>query len=417
MLESKTIFEKVLEDKEQTLRLHYNQLLESAQVGDKPFDKEFYETGPLPRAIDQATNIVIVLGDHLGDSTLELPVITSMDKYLKLNSLQGKKITAISSHRDLFDSLKTIYPELDLLDKAESFHPNPEDRLFCFNLNRKFHDYRTLGMNAIDEQNSMKVFRHDCQDWIKEVIPIQPGGVKKYELLPQRIMRNMEILFGQKLYKDIKDIREFIPKEDSFEDQKEKLIKKFDLDKNKPLITIVPGSTVKGKEYKPEGWASVIDIVCESRPDMQIFFVDDPNEEKRILYGDMIDRLKKDKAYAIQRGSVALSEMNTLMHMTRVSVTPDTGLGHYSSMCGTPNVILSLSNALFWSGPNSVRVIHRYGGTMIRNHALVDLSPKDNVDSFEYGEPDNKRGASDIPPEQVAARILKVLERLPTETV
>jgi len=57
MQESKTIFEKVLEDKEQVLRLNYNRLLESAQVGDKPFNKEFYEVAPLPRAMDQATNI------------------------------------------------------------------------------------------------------------------------------------------------------------------------------------------------------------------------------------------------------------------------------------------------------------------------------------------------------------------------
>ena len=41
MLESKTIFGKVLEDKEQVQRLRYNRLLESAKVGDKPFDKKF----------------------------------------------------------------------------------------------------------------------------------------------------------------------------------------------------------------------------------------------------------------------------------------------------------------------------------------------------------------------------------------
>ncbi|KKQ18784.1 MAG: hypothetical protein US33_C0045G0003 [Parcubacteria group bacterium GW2011_GWC1_36_9] len=104
MLESKTtIFEKVLENKERDLRLRYNQLLESAQVGDRPFNKEFYQTAPLPRALDQATNIVIVLGDHLGDATLSLPVITSLDRYFKLNSLGGKKMTMISTNRDLYN--------------------------------------------------------------------------------------------------------------------------------------------------------------------------------------------------------------------------------------------------------------------------------------------------------------------------
>ena len=101
------------------------------------------------------------------------------------------------------------------------------------------------------------------------------------------------------------------------------------------------------------------------------------------------------------------------MHMSRLSVTPDTGLGHYSSMCGTPNVMFSLSNSVFWSGPNTFRVIHPYGRTMIRNHALVDLSPKDNKDnkdSFYYGEPGDKRVASDIPPEQVAARVLQIIQ-------
>ena len=101
--------------------------------------------------------------------------------------------------------------------------------------------------------------------------------------------------------------------------------------------------------------------------------------------------------------------MNTLMHMSRLSVTSDTGLGHYSSMCGTPNVMFSLSNPVFWSGPNTVRVIHPYGRKMIRDHALVDLSYKNNEDSFYYGEPENKRGASDIPPELVAARVLQII--------
>jgi len=316
----------------------------------------------------------------------------------------------ISPYRDLFDSLKTMYPELDLLDKAVSFHPNSKDKLFCFNLNRKFHDYRVLGMETTDEQDPMKVFCHDNQDWIKEVIPVQPGRTKKYDLLPHRIMRNMEILLGQKLYNDIYSVREFIPKDNNFEDQKEKLIKKFNLDRNKPLITISPGSSAKGKEYTPERWESLITMICEHKPDIQIFFIDDTDEERRVLYGDMIDRLKKDKSYAIHRGSVVLSEMNTLMHMSRLSVTPDTGLGHYSSMCGIPNVMFSLSNPVFWSGPNTIRVIHPYGRTMIRNNALVDLSPKDSEDSFYYGEPGNKRGASDIPPEQVTARVLQIIQ-------
>jgi len=124
----------------------------------------------------------------------------------------------------------------------------------------------------------------------------------------------------------------------------------------------------------------------------------------------MIDRLKQDKSYAINRGDVALSEMNALMHMTRLSVTPDTGLGHYSSMCGTPNVMFSLSNPIFWSGPNTIRVIHPYGRAMIRDHALVDLSPKDKKSSFYYGEYENKRGALDIPPECVAAKILQIIQ-------
>ena len=406
MLESKIIFEKVLESKEQALRLHYNRLLESAKVGDKPFDEKFYQEAHLSHALSQVTNIIIVLGDHIGDATLELPIITSLATYFRLNSIEGKKMTLISPHKDLFESLRTIYPELDLIDKVESFNSSPNDKLFCFNLNRKFHDYSILGMDAADEQDPMKVFRHDCQDWIKEEIPIQPGVIKKYDMLPMRIMRNMEILFGQKLYNDIYDVREFIPKENNFEEQKKILIKRFNLDINKPLITISPASSAQGKEYMPERWESLISIICESRPDIQIFFIDDPDERKRVLYGDMIDRLKRDN---IRRGSVAFSEMNTLMRMSRLSVTPDTGLGHYSSMCGTPNVMLGLSNSVFWSGPNTFRVTHPYAREMIRKHALVDLSFKDSKNSFYYGETENERGASDISPERVAERVLQII--------
>lgn len=305
MLESKTIFEKVLEDKEQVLRLRYNQLLESAQVGDKPFDKKFYEAAPLPRAMDQATNIVITFGDHIGDAVLSLPVITSLARYFKLNSLEGKKITLISPHRDLFEGLKTTYPELNLLDKVESFRPNPDDKLFCFNLNRKFHDYSILGMDVANGQDPMKIFHHDCQDWIKEEIPIRSGVIKKYDMLPARIMRNMEISLGQKLYEDIYSVREFIPKENNFEEQKETLIRKFNLDRSKPLIVISPASSAQGKEYKPECWEALINIICKRKPEIQILFIDDTDEKKRVLYGDMIDRLKRDN---IHRGSIAFSE-------------------------------------------------------------------------------------------------------------
>jgi hypothetical protein len=160
-------------------------------------------------------------------------------------------------------------------------------------------------MDAADEQDPMKVFRHDCQDWIKEEIPIQPGVIKKYDMLPMRIMRNMEILLGQKLYEDIYSIREFIPKENNFDDQKEALISKFKLDRNKPIITISPASSAQGKEYLPKSWESLISIICERRPDIQIFFIDDTDEKKRVMYGDMVDRLKRDN---IHRGSVAFSE-------------------------------------------------------------------------------------------------------------
>lgn len=410
MLESKIIFEKTLEDKERDKRLQYNLLLESAQVGDRPFDEEFYEEAFLPKAVAQSKNIVVIMGDHIGDTTLSIPLITSLAKYLKLNSLEDKKITLISPHRDLFDSLRTICPELNLLDKIESFNTDSEDKLFCFNLNRKFHNYGIIGIKEKDEQDPMKVFRHDCQDWIKEEIPIKPGVIKKYDLLPLRIMRNMEILLGQKLYEDIYNIKEFIPKENNFEIQKETLLKKLNLDRYKSLIIISPASSAQGKEYNAESWESLITIICERRPDIQVLFIDDTDEKKRIYYGEMVDRLKSEKSYAIQRNSVTFSEMNTLMHMSRLSITPDTGIGHYSSMCGTPNVMFSLSNSVFWSGPNTVRIIHPYGKEMIRNHALVDLSFKDSENSFYYGEPENERGASDIPPELVAERVLQILQ-------
>ena len=148
MLESKIIFEKALEDKEKSNRLRYNRLLEAAQVGDKPFDKEFYQTAPLPRALEQAKSIAMILSNHIGDEILSLPVATSLFEYFKLNSQEDKKITMISPFKDLFGSLTTIYPKLNLLDKVESFHFNPDDRPFCFNLNRKFHDYHIMGMGG-----------------------------------------------------------------------------------------------------------------------------------------------------------------------------------------------------------------------------------------------------------------------------
>jgi hypothetical protein len=71
--------------------------------------------------------------------------------------------------------------------------------------------------------------------------------------------------------------------------------------------------------------------------------------------------------------------------------------------------MFSLSNSIFWSGPNTVRVTHPYGRAMIHSHALVDLSFKGSEDLYYYGGSENKRGASDISPENVAARVLETL--------
>jgi len=80
------IFEKELNDKERALRLRYNQLLELAQVGDKPFDEEFYQTASLPRAIDQATNIAIIFSHHIlqGQPLKEKSILWNVGSLLSL---------------------------------------------------------------------------------------------------------------------------------------------------------------------------------------------------------------------------------------------------------------------------------------------------------------------------------------------
>jgi len=388
-----------------------NIYIENNKVGDKPYDKSFYENAALVKGLENCKEVVLVLDDPMGDGILTLPIINSINKYFELNG-SNKKIKVISkNYSKLYKSLEEQFPRVEVLSIPESekyFEKNNKD-LFVFNTNGNFENYKMFNISEEESKDLSRVFSVDWASWTKEESPIDEHNFTKYDPLPSRIARNIEIMVGQKLFENIKDTEKYIEKSKKFDSESKNIKKKYSIKDKEELIVISVGSSASAKEYSPEKWKEVIDGIYKMNPDSHILVLNEPDKTKRAKYGDAFDELAKQKGYKISHADEGLESMNTIMSMADVIVTPDTGLGHYVGALGKKAVMMYLSDPVLWSTPGVKRVIHPKGYETYKRGIGLDSKlwggSHYNNDEFYADDGGIGVGASDIEPGKILYKI------------
>lgn len=388
-----------------------NIYIENNKVGDKPYDKSFYENAALVKGLENCKEVVLVLDDPMGDGILTLPIINSINKYFELNG-SNKKIKVISkNYSKLYKSLEEQFPRVEVLSIPESekyFEKNNKD-LFVFNTNGNFENYKMFNISEEESKDLSRVFSVDWASWTKEESPIDEHSFTKYDPLPSRIARNMEIMVGQKLFENIKDTEKYIERSKKFDAESKDIKKKYSIKDKEELIVISVGSSASAKEYSPEKWKEVIDGIYKMNPDSHILVLNEPDKFKRAKYGDAFDELAKQKGYKISHADEGLESMNTIMSMADVIVTPDTGLGHYAGALGKKAVMMYLADPVLWSTPGVKRVIHPKGYDTYRRGVGLDSKlwggSHYNNDEFYADDGGLGVGASDIEPGKILYKI------------
>jgi len=397
-----------------------NILIERAKVGEKPFNPEFYEKAPLVKGLNEAEEVVVVVLDSpIGDSVVTVPAVIALDRYFQENKIADKKIKVVASagQMGLLKSLEEQYQgrlELVNMDKMQEYFSKQGDKKrFVINTHKSFQDYKTLGISDQEAKDLSRVMSVTWDSWLKEEVPQSKDRMHQYYPIPMRIMRNFEVMLGQKLFKDIRNIDHFLEKSKNFEQEAKELREKYKIPEGEDIVVISAGAGVTPKEYKPEHWREVITGICEKYPDTRILFIDDPRPKKQEIYGKMVDdQLVAEKKYKVTRVNEGLDKMNTIMSMSKFSITPDTGLGHYSAALGVPNIMLILGDPVQWSEKQTVRIMHPqshrvYGeGKGIFHEAWAQ--PDDYYVTMKDG---SKVGASDIKPAEILKEVDKLMEK------
>jgi ADP-heptose:LPS heptosyltransferase len=392
------------------LRRLYSQVeniyIENSEVGEKPFEKSFYEKSPLIKGLNDCKEIVVVLDDPIGDAVLTLPLIISINKYLEQNKI-SKEVRVVSrTTPDLYKYLEEQFPNVKVSSSLAEVGKEKKDR-FVFNTNKTLGSYEELGVSKSEAKNTAKVMSVDWASWLKEESPIDAHHMTKYDPLPSRIARTFEIMTGQKLFGDIKNTQKYIEKSKNFEAESKELKEKYDIKDGEKIITISAGSSVVPKEYSPEKWEEVINGIFQKYPNAHILYLEDPDPERKARYGGIMDKLIAEKGYKISKSNEKLSKMNTIMAMSETVITPDTGLGHYSAAMGTKTIMMYLSDPVLWSAPGVKRVVHGKGYETYRKGVGSYSRAWDNTRRNEYYVEDDgvMVGASDISPAEILKRI------------
>lgn len=388
-----------------------NILLEEAAVGEKPFPPEFYTSSPFIKGIGRAEEIVLMMNPAIGDAVLSTPIILALNEYFKLNGMM-KNIVVVTKQPTLFKSLEKQYRGMVELvaekDLSTRFSRGADKERFIMNSNTYFTDYSVFGLNRDQVQDTTRVMSIDCTSWTTEEAPTKAGAIKKYDPLPARIIRNIEEMTGQKLVEDIHQLDHFLEKGDLYDAQSQELKAKYGITAGEKILVISPGSSVTPKEWMPERWSEMLKSVKSKYPGVHVLWLEDPNQQKRELYGAMVDRAKTEGLH-VSRVTEGLPYMNTVMSMADLVITPDTGLGHLAGALGKKNIMLTLVNPVQWSTGNTVRVMHRKAYEVYKKggdtYGLMWGQPTD----FYVDDNGKKIGASDIPPEAVFEKVEKIL--------
>lgn len=386
-----------------------NIVIENAAVGEKPFLPEFYEHSPLVKGIERADEVVLIFNPPLGDSILTVPVIHALDEYFKQNGMDDKKIVLIATQKDLLSGVEDQFAGRVTIIRPEEapgyFRKAGKKERFIINSHRNFEDYDIFDFSEKEIRDPSRVMSVDWANWLKEEVPLSDQMMKKYDPLPARILRNFEVMFGQKLFDDINTIDHFLEKDADFETKESALKKKYNILDHEIPIVITTGSSVMPKEYHPDRWKEVVRGMFGKNPNTHILLVValDPARSKN--YIDMARDLASE-GYIISLVDEPLSNMSTLMGLARAVITPDTGLGHLASALGTPNVMLTLCDPVQWSAARTIRVTHP--------KAIESYKTERGTYDLAWRTPDQYYteegvGASDIEPAQVIQAVDKAL--------
>lgn len=387
-----------------------NIMLEEAKVGERPFDKKFYEKSPLIKGINECKEIVIVFPDPVGDAVLTIPMIDTLNRYFKESGIT-KEIKVIVKQKKLLSSVESQYSNVTLYDPKESkdyFGQNVGIDRYVINVDRVFEDYSMFGISKASSKDMSKVMSVDWASWTKEEYPGEPGKLTKYDMMPARIARNFELMLGQKLYEDINEVDHFIDKGPKFESESKELKAKYNIKDGEKIFTISAGSSVTPKEYAPEKWQKVIEGILAKNPNAHILFLDDPDPVRKERYGKMIDSLIASGSN-ITRSTDGMDKMNTIMSMSDYVLTPDTGLGHYAGALGKPTVMLFLSDPVLWSTPGAIRAMHPKAYETYKKGIGTYNNAWDKNSSEGYFVKDGGVlvGMSDLDPEVIVNKINK----------
>lgn len=389
--------------------------------------------------LKNADKIVLLANRAIGDSVLMLPLLTGLNQFYALNNLPKKtvhiyvgsatleiarSVAAACSHLDVH-----VYPhpgDLHSQEQADSFareHIGQNDFFFPAGFDLKF-------SKSVLPKATVYMNYHTFDDYVVRSY-ISGYTQEKHSLgLPANTLRFLERLTGQKLFSHPKHVKTYINVKDHPEFDylhRSRVLKTYEIDKDDEVLLISAGSAVRAKEYPPKQLAEMVEIVLKDlqkkrlrgeshRMPKVVLLPHEKNDEyaKELLaLKKRLSRKYKVLADQISVGN-AVEPIKNIMYLidrAKVMFTPDTGLGHLASLMGTKNVMPTLSDPAFWSGPNTRAVWHEKAMEIFKSPEKARLEAKlwNGADAEEFSVYDDvlgKRiGAKDFPPE-VLAKIL-----------
>lgn len=398
-----------------------NIFISEAKVGEKPFSPDFYKEAPLVKGINRAEEIVVILDDPIGDAVLTIPAVLAIRRYLEENKQEKPiKLAVNNIGLKLFKCLADQFPgKIELVscgNQDNNFAPlkksfaSDKKEKFIINAHKEFANYGLLNLNKDESEDISRVMSVDWSSWVKEEVPKRRGLIEKYDAIPARIMRNFEVMCGQKLFSDINKMDHFLEKENNHDKVSAELKGKYQIKPDEEVIVISAGSSVMPKEYEPAKWEEAIRNIIKEHPKSKILFLEDPSPERQARYNPMVQKLMKDTG-KISLVNESLDKMNALLSMADLVITPDTGLGHYAGALGKPNIMLILGDPVRWSTAKTERIIHKKGReTYAKNAGTYDKAWRKGS-GYYVNDNEEMVGSSNLSPKLIVKAADKYLRK------
>jgi hypothetical protein len=360
--------------------------LDAMQVGEKLYDPEVTQELPLRKGLDSAEQIAIVFDDPIGDSIIAgMPIVDAIDKYL-VQTNQTKPLVIMTAHPDLYKDIANTYgSRVKVIGYTEAdayFKPTREagGKIFVVNAKKSFgiksSDYKVFGLSEGDELDPEKVMSVDYRNWYEKHLANtgeNEGAATKYDRMGARILRSLELCLGEKLYQDINAIDHILEKPANFEGLATALRERLGIQANERVITISAGAGTKSRELMAHQWFAIVTKIYQQYPDAHIVFLQDHSPERFESYTKLVTDLKRNFGERFSSEKLGLGDVVTLIGLSEMTITPDTGIAHVAGAYGVDNITVHLGNSVSWSQKNSYRIntpaakeTYRKGGSTYR---------------------------------------------------